>query len=83
MKNPSTGNQDICAVETGSTNSLLRRGWDQHTFEPGDKVTIDLNPLRDGGTGGYFVKAVKADGTVIGGDGAAQNSIESADKAKQ
>lgn len=97
VKNPATGKQDVYAFEGGSRNNLERQGWDKHTFEEGEKVSITYNPLRDGRTGGYFVKAVKADGKVIAGDpaagpgdgkipgvsGAAQAEEEAAEKAKQ
>jgi len=97
VKNSSTGKQDLWAVEGGSRNNLERQGWDRHTFEEGEKLTVTLNPLKDGRTGGYFVKAVKADGKVITGDpaagqgdgkipgvsGAAQAEEEAAEKAKK
>jgi len=97
VKNPATGKQDIYAVEGGSRNNLARQGWDRNTFEEGEKLTITLNPLKDGRTGGYFVKAVKADGKTITGDpaagqgdgkipgvsGAAQAEEEAAEKEKK
>jgi len=71
VKNPSTGKQEVYAFEGGSRNMLERQGWNNHTFAEGEKLTITYNPLKDGRTGGYLVKAVKADGSVIGGDPAA------------
>ena len=34
--------------------------------EPGDRVTVVINPLRDGAKGGLFITATLADGKVLG-----------------
>ena len=52
-------------IEGASVNTLIRQGFGPHTFLRGDKLTVTLNPLKAGGNGGAFVKAVKADGTVL------------------
>lgn len=65
------GGDDLYAVEGGSVTMLARQGWSANIIRPGDKVKIDMNPLKDGRNGGYFVQLVKADGTVIRGDAAA------------
>ena len=52
-------------IEGASVNTLIRQGFGPHTFLPGDKLTVTINPLKAGGNGGAFVKAVKADGTVL------------------
>jgi hypothetical protein len=52
-------------IEGASVNTLIRQGFGPHTFLPGDKLTVTINPLKAGGDGGAFVKAVKADGTVL------------------
>jgi hypothetical protein len=49
-------------VEGMSPNYLSRRGWTRTTFEPGDKVTVVVRPMRDGSPGGMFVRARLADG---------------------
>jgi hypothetical protein len=54
------------SVEGGSPNGLARRGWTRNSLKPGEKVTITIHPLKDGGKGGSFVKAVKEDGSVLG-----------------
>lgn len=41
-------------VECTSVNFLARRGWSKQTFKPGDQVSINLSPLRDGSHGGSF-----------------------------
>jgi Family of unknown function (DUF6152) len=52
-------------VEGASVNTLIRQGFGPHTFMPGEKITVTISPLKSGENGGSFVKAVKADGTVL------------------
>ena len=51
------------SIELGSPNSMSRRGWRRTTFKPGDKVTLVMNPMRDGSPGGALVYAIDAQGT--------------------
>jgi hypothetical protein len=37
-----------------SPGNLSRLGWTKHSLSPGDKVLVELNPLRDGQHGGSF-----------------------------
>ena len=60
---------DLYAFENGSTNVLARRGWSKTTFAPGEKVTIEYWPLKDGRNGGHFRRATHADGHVTKGAG--------------
>ena len=53
------------SIEGASVNTLIRQGFGPHTFSPGEKILVTYNPLRSGGIGGSFVKAVKADGTTL------------------
>jgi hypothetical protein len=58
----------LWAVELTSPSNLKRRGWTRTTLKPGDKVSVEVNPLRDGKRGGGFVKATLVDtGRVLGG----------------
>ena len=50
----------------GSPNSLSRNGWRPSTFAPGKSVSIKVNPMKDGSTGGQFIGAKFTDGTTIG-----------------
>jgi hypothetical protein len=36
------------AVETGSTNSLFRRGWRKDSLRAGDRITVDAYQAKDG-----------------------------------
>ena len=60
---------DLYAFENGSTGVLARLGWSKSTFEAGEKITVEYWPLKDGRTGGHFIKATHADGRVAAGAG--------------
>lgn len=61
----SEGKMETWGAEGQSPNYLGRRGWSKDTVKPGDKVTLTLNPLRDGRTGGMFKSMTLPDGKVI------------------
>ncbi len=52
-------------IEGASVLTLVRQGFGLHTFAPGEKINVVISPLKNGGVGGAFVKATKADGTVL------------------
>lgn len=56
------------SVEMGGPGGLARKGWKPRTLKQGDKVTIAIHPLRDGGPGGSFVSVVLPNGQTLGGD---------------
>jgi hypothetical protein len=53
-------------IELNSPNNLKRQGWKSDAMKPGDKVTVVLNPLRDGKSGGLFISITLSNGTVLG-----------------
>lgn len=65
-----TTNEDGEAVqwslELGSPAQIARRGWRPRTVNPGDAVSVALNPLRDGGQIGALVGIALPDGTHLG-----------------
>jgi hypothetical protein len=61
----SSGGSDLWKVELNSPNNLKRQGWHSTIMRPGDKVTVVINPLRDGQKGGLFVSATLPDGKVL------------------
>lgn len=50
------------SVEMSNIPNMIRRGIGQTTFKPGDKVTVNLHPLKDGRPGGNYVTIVAGDG---------------------
>ncbi|HTP38786.1 MAG TPA: DUF6152 family protein [Steroidobacteraceae bacterium] len=59
------GKQEIWGMEAPSPSALLRNGWDKYTVKAGDKVTVTLNPLKDGRTGGNLLSLTLADGRTL------------------
>ena len=55
----------VYGLEGMSPNYLSRNGWTKRTLKPGDKITFDVHPLKDGRKGGFMVSAKLADGTVL------------------
>jgi hypothetical protein len=53
-------------VELNSPNNLVRQGWKRTVLAPGDKVSVVINPLRDGRPGGLFNAVTLPDGHVLG-----------------
>ena len=54
------------SVELGSPSILLQGGWKYKDVKAGDKVTVRLNPLRDGQPGGLLIQVTLPDGRVLG-----------------
>jgi hypothetical protein len=59
----------LWSVEMTSPSNLTRRGWTRDTLKPGDRISVEINPLRDGRHGGGFRSATLLDsGRVLGGN---------------
>ena len=56
----------LWSVELNSPNNLIRQGWRRTAMKPGDKVSVIINPLRDGKAGGLFNAVTLPDGTILG-----------------
>jgi hypothetical protein len=55
------------SIEMGAPVQLTRLGWKKTTLKPGDKATITVHPLQDGGKGGLFVSGMDGGGQRLGG----------------
>jgi hypothetical protein len=62
------GLYDLYAFENGPIGLMMRYGWTKDSLKAGDKLTVHYFPLKDGRTGGSFIKAVDADGKEHIGD---------------
>jgi hypothetical protein len=60
-----TGAQTVArgpwVIELTSPGSLVRSGWTRTFVKPGDRVTADVHPLRDGTRGGFLRKITLTD----------------------
>jgi len=77
------GEVETWGVEGSSPNNLIREGWTKDTLKPGDKVSLLINPLRDGGHGGSFLELVLPEGRVLRMRGFGGRSAESLPKASE
>lgn len=62
------GEYDLWGFENGPTGLMQRQGWKPDSLKAGEKIVVQYFPLRDGRTGGHFVRAVRADGSELIGD---------------
>lgn len=63
----SKGKQQNWTIEFQSLQAMTRQGLRPTSFKPGDAVELVIHPLRSGQTGGDFVSAKLANGTLIKG----------------
>src|ERR1700761_3934652 len=57
---------EVWSMELTSPGNLTRMGWSRHSFNPGDAIELQFNPLRDGKHGGAFKEAkILATGQVL------------------
>jgi hypothetical protein len=52
---------ELWTIELTSPGNLTRVGWTRHSVGPGDKVAVEIAPLRNGGHGGGFRKLTLID----------------------
>jgi hypothetical protein len=55
------GQTGLWAVELTSPGNLTRLGWTRQAIKAGDRVAVEVNPLRDGQHGGGFRKVTLLD----------------------
>jgi hypothetical protein len=63
----SSGSSDEWTIEALSPNVLSREGWKRNSLLAGQKVTVVINPLRDGTHGGNLISVTLPDGVTLGG----------------
>ena len=52
-------------LESQSVGILYRGGWKPDSLKAGDKVTVQIHPMRDGTNGGQVMKVTFPDGRVL------------------
>jgi hypothetical protein len=52
-----------------STGALTTAGWNREVIKVGDKVTVEMHPLKDGTRGGTIVSVLLPDGKKLGSAG--------------
>lgn len=59
------GGSEEWPLESGGPSQMTRMGLPRTLFKQGDKITVEVYPMKDGRLGGQFVRATLADGTQI------------------
>ena len=54
------------AFEMASPYQLISKGWKQDTVKPGDQITIQMHPMKDGSHGGSYVAVTLPTGQTLG-----------------
>jgi hypothetical protein len=54
------------SIELGSPSILRNSGWKHTSLKTGDKVTLIVNPLKNGTPGGLLLSAQLPDGSKLG-----------------
>ena len=62
------------ALEMGSPGQQSRVGWKPDSVKPGDQVTVQMHPLKDGSRGGQFLSVELANGEHLGNGGRKNNA---------
>ncbi len=65
VKNES-GTEDEWSIEMTSPEHLARAGWRPGTLKPGDELTLEVHPMREGVKGGQYLSGVGPNGPLIG-----------------
>lgn len=53
------------ACEGRAPGILSRAGWSKRSLQPGETVTVDMSPAKDGTKTSIIARVTKADGTVL------------------
>ena len=57
------GKQTEWSLEGGSPGILGRNGWKRTSLKAGERIPVEIYPMKDGTPGGSFIEITKADGS--------------------
>jgi hypothetical protein len=60
------GSKAQWAIEGRTPGQLVRAGWSRTTLKPGETITVDFSPAKDGTRTGLLTRVRRPDGTVVG-----------------
>jgi len=61
------GSEVVYVIECGTPNVNVRHGWHRDDIQPGQKLQVDVAPMRDGSAAGTLIRATLPDGRVLYG----------------
>ena len=59
------GGKVVWECEGRAPGVLGRAGWSRTILKPGEKVTVDMSPAKDGSKVSIIARVTKADGTIL------------------
>lgn len=65
MVTDSKGVKTEWGMEGRAPGVLLRAGWSKKSLVPGETITIDYSPAKDGSKSGLIARVTKADGSIL------------------
>ncbi|HWA20884.1 MAG TPA: DUF6152 family protein [Caulobacterales bacterium] len=65
MAADAAGAQTLWNIECSPPSILVRRGWSSHSLKAGDQITVQGNPLRDGGPAAFLINVTTASGATL------------------
>jgi hypothetical protein len=69
VDDPATHQPRVWSIELASVGQQSRIGWTPTIVKPGDKVAVEIHPLKDGTRGGTLMLITLPDGTKLGHGG--------------
>src|SRR5690348_8625872 len=57
-----TGKPVEWSFEMGGVGQISVQGWKPDSVKPGDKISVQMHPLKDGSRGGQYISAALPDG---------------------
>jgi len=63
---PDAGATKHWSIELGSPSILMQSGWKFKDLKHGDKITVEISPLKSGQLGGLLIQAKLPDGRTLG-----------------
>lgn len=57
-----TGKPIEWSFEMGGVGQIAAQGWKPDSVKPGDKIAVQMHPLKDGSHGGQYISASLPDG---------------------
>jgi hypothetical protein len=65
MAPDSKGIDQVWNIECSTPNILVRAGWSGHSLKPGDVVSIQVHPMKDGGAAGLVLQVKTPAGEML------------------
>ena len=59
------GGKVLWAFEGRAPGVLGRAGWSRSSIKPGETITVDFSPAKDGSKTGLVARVTKQDGTIL------------------